>query len=165
MRNGLLKIGGLCSGLLIMAFIVGSCSAPELRNEQKDVTEVPFKKMVSPVIFSRAHTKSATNKIIKKCTTLVRPSRPAPIPQYRALGIPKEHLLVRVRYQQLGRLALIYAHCMEYMKIIRESTPTNHQKARKRLVMLNQKLITQCMMQYTKLQTRVRDKPLSKLTL
>jgi len=157
MRKGLLKIGGLCSSLLVMAFIVGSCSVRELKNEKKNTRTVPFEKMASPVTFSRAHTRSATSKIINKCTALVRPSRPAQTVQYRALGIPKEHLMVRVRYQQLGRLALIYAHCLLYIKIIRDGIPANHNKARTRLVMMNQKLIAQCMMQYTKLQTRTRS--------
>jgi hypothetical protein len=156
MRNGLLKLGSLCSGLVVMAFIVGSCSMSEQKSKKEGAQEVPCKKKVSPVTFSRAHTKSATGKILNKCTTLVRPGRLAPTPHYRALGIPQEHLMVRVRYQQLGRLALIYAHCVQYMKIIREGAPVNHRGTRKRLVMMNQKLITQCMMQYTKLQMRAR---------
>ena len=169
MRNRALRVCGVSCGLLVLAFVVGSCNLHNLNNEKRDTKTVSSKLAlgvkrgfgsgpVSMVTFCPAHTRSATNKIINKCTALVKNrGRQEEKPEYRTLSIPKEHLMVRSGYQQLGRLALIYAHCIQYMNMVRTGTPVNYPVERKRLVMMNQKLINQCVIHYTKLQARLRS--------
>ncbi len=155
-----LRLGSVGGCLLVIAFIVGSCNVQHHNNTKKynrTIHDSSFNIPLPSSKLSRSNTRIATNTLVRTCSRLIKQSKEAQKIEYRTLAIPKEHLMVRSCYQQLGRLAFIYAHCQQYLQRARHGDKGTNQPARTRLVKMNKKLINECITQYTKSQIRTRS--------
>jgi|GEM_PF-3386823 len=158
MYLGLARVCSIVCVLLVMAFIIGSVNVDNLRHDKKHNTLIESNVVIKPRSMPIGTVASAT-ALQKACDASVASAQGTDESKAnRTLRIPKEHLMVRSGYQQLGRLAFIYAYCLQHIKKMNCRTHVSKamQVATRQLVALNQQLLNQYIMHCTKYQARVR---------
>jgi hypothetical protein len=154
MYKGLAKVCSIVCCLLVIAFIIGSFNTYDGQHDKKHNTMIESNVAIKPHRINLVPPTALHTVPVRPATDM----RVDESKSFRTLRIPKEHLMVRSGYQQLGRLAFIYAHCVQHIKKVNGTRHVSKtmQVATRQLVALNQKVMNQYIMRYTKYQARVR---------